>query len=208
MALIGSVWVQTSWVSVGGWAAGTWANRAAPVVVAEELKGGRRIYDPDDKHEKVKTRRLTRDERRELDRMFRANAQPRYVTPSPPPAPVVRRSVPLSPVVVRSDPPQPVDRIVAARQFMALDALDSFLEQYERDEPARLRAAAHQAAQRHAEWLATEQRRLVGIEMQRQADQRVAEQAAFDAWQAAEIQRQADEDEMMGLLLLIHEDAV
>lgn len=184
---------QTFWASgfwaTGFWADDFWAGGVAPVVVVPPAGGGRRIYDPDEHRKKYEP--LSKKERRELDRMFRERAAPRYVSPKP--AVVVQKRItPFVPLAVPGfEPPKPVDRIAAAKQFMALDALESLLDRIEYQPRFQ---AEHRAAIQHAERLRLE----------------MAEQARV-AWETAEAERMeqerlaADEDEMMMVLLAIHD---
>lgn len=165
-----------------------------PVPVAEPAGGGRRIYDPDDKH-KNKTRKLTKREFRELDRMFRANAQPAYVAPPEPVVQVRKRTEPLP--VPGFTPVVAADRVQAAKQFMALDAIDAFLESLERDAPAKELKRLHVKAQQHAQFLAREQERLAQEFAMRVAAEQLAE------LQRMEAQRIADEDEMLMILAAV-----
>lgn len=187
-------------------------------VVDDELRGGRRIYDPDDKKQKVKTRKLRKEEQRDLDKMFAERVAPRYVSPKPEPSQPVKRETPYVPPV---EPKKP-DRVTAARQFMALDALDDFLAEREQtaNENARAVEVAHIKAKQHAKFLEREQQRLARdaerrAESDRQAevqraqlaqrheeDRIAAEQAEQE--RQIEAQRQSDEDEMIFLLLKVH----
>lgn len=187
---------QTFWASgfwaTDFWADGFWAGVAVPA--EEPAGGGRRIYDPDDKH-KNKTRKLTKREFRELDRMFRANAQPAYVAPPEPVVAPRKRTEPLP--VPGFTPVVATDRVQAARQFLALDAIDAFLESLERDAPAKELRNLHIKAQQHAQFLAREQERLAQEFAMRVAAE---QQAEFERMEA---QRIADEDELMMLLVAV-----
>ena len=201
--------LETFWAS-GFWKAGFWAdNFWAHVRVAPEVpQGGHRIYDPDE--QKVKTRPLRKREREAIDRAFRERVAPRYVRPEPKPvAPPVKRLRPfVPPSFTFPDPPKP-DRITAAKQFLALDAIEAYLDQAEQDAPVQRAYQQHLAAQRHAKFLEQEQQRRA--QKQRATEFRLAEESrrAREAWLAleAERQRQADEDELMGVLLIVHDIA-
>lgn len=184
-----TVWASGFWAT-GFWADDFWAGGVippTPAVVAPPA-GGRRIYDPDEHRKKYEP--LTDRERRDLDRAFRERAAPRYVSPRPQPAVRKRIAAPLRPLAVPGlEPTQPADRIVAAKQFMALDALESLLDRFEYQPDRQARAREHAEALANAERL----------------------RAQLDQWEAQErerleAQRIADEeDEMMSVLLAIHE---
>lgn len=197
------------WIVTHGFGA-----EVVPVVVVEELKGGRRIYDPDDKEQKVKTRKLRKKERDDLDKMLAVNAVPRYIAPKPAPAKVTKR---VAPPVVAPEPPALVvpspDRVTAAKQFLALDALDDFLAERERtaNENARAVEVAHIKAKQYARFLEQEQQRIAREALAAEAAARVAEEAriALEARMVeearfAEIARiqQEQEDELMTMLLM------
>ncbi len=158
---------------------------SAPVVVIEPAGGGRRLK------KRREYRPLNKRERAELDRLFQRNAKPAYV--APPASVPTKRTAPVV-ITLPPDAPRaitrPADRIQAAKQFLALDALESYLDTLERSDAVNAVRVAHLRARQHAQRLADEQERLAREAIAREA------------------QRMADEDELMMLLLLVHDGIV
>lgn len=199
-------WATDFWAT-GFWADDFWAGGApVPVVTQEPAGGGRRI------EQKRKTYRpLTKRERREFDSWFRSNktdAVPVYV--APPEARPQPSRVPLAevrPVQLPNLQFDATDRVHAAELFLALDAIEQRIEaRAQRRAQARQAAALRRAVvtQREAEHA---QRIAYAQLLAEQAEERrlAAEQDAIAFAVEQERLRLEAEDEMMQVLLLIHE---
>lgn len=208
--MAGSAWGD-SWGDAWG---DSWGGSITPVVTTTEVPGGHRIKDqdsdhrrkPKDEYEPVKTRDLTDDEREALDQGFREragvvavipDAVPVYVAPQDPigSGVVVRKAVrptPSVPSVVGAVFDATATQDQRENAFDAFDRLDRVLERTAHHRRLTARAQ-HDASLRYAADLA-----------QRQQAERAAHATAREAEQ--ERQRQADETEMVALLLALHED--
>jgi hypothetical protein len=204
---VASTWGD-SWGIASAWGDSWGANAPAPTVT-DEIPGGHRRKDQDsdhlrkrkkkDEYEPVKTRDLTDDEKAALEEGFRElhptsvpvipDAVPVYVAPRDPVGlgPALRKAVspePTSPSVVGAifDTTATPDQRAAA--FTVFDRLDAVLE---RDATVRRseRRAQHDASLRYAADLAARQH---------------AERTEAERQKA-----QAEEDELVALLLALHE---
>lgn len=198
---------QTFWAS-DFWAAGFWADDfwaggvvPPPTPTPEPpAGGGRRIYDPDDKRKRYEP--LSKREQRELDRMFRERAAPRYVQPKDQPK-VTKRTTPIAPLALPDPKPirKPAERIAAAKHFVALDTIEGLLDrlEYQPDAQRLYRESIENAR-------ALEQHMLQQAIARAEQDAREHAQAIRVQWEAAEQKRMQDEeDEMMAVLLALHE---